>query len=435
MRPKAYLLLAVWCGAFPALAQTPPRPQVLHFENGALQPLPNQTSEVLETSEVLPVQASQAETLVPFDYRTAEIRWIDNRWQLLSGGVWLKDFGKGESDAREALRLIRDMRLTQHGTIGSPRSVMEYWLADGLAPQGSALGQRLVPIDPASLRVEKVQEQWCLRDARRLLFVFGGHEADARQAFEIIHRHGFTQVGYIGHPVPAMTYFLGGHDGLGQARLAPPATLTPRRHSHEKAEAKEKDALPQAAQLRANPLREAAHNPLILQAGHQLAPVNPLAGDRPTLGDRVAFDGRQVRLRQDGNDWKLCSGDYTVANFGPSEYEARRGINAIQFYRLNEHCRVGESRTSFSFFLANGQSPRGLMFGLTGRTFRPQTLTIRQVGGGWAICDDKQPLIALGEQVDDAKKLLEIIQQHKFDHLCHIGPGEPYGMTLLIRGR
>jgi hypothetical protein len=399
--------------------------------------------------------ASRAEHLVPFDYRTAEVRWIDNRWQLLSGGVWLKDFGKREADAREALRLIRDLRLSQRGTVGSPRPVMEYWLAEGLAPRGAAPGQRLASLDLASLRVENVEGQWCLRDAHRLFFVFGAHEDDARQALEIIQRHGFTQLGTVGHPVPAMTYFLGGQDGIGQARLAAPAPLVSRRHTHDKPQPNDAMTSPtpgpnpdahaaqvaqvaqvaQAARLRANPLQVAAHNPLVWEAGHQLATVSPLTADQPKLGDCVVFDGRQVRLRRDGNDWKLCSGDYVIANFGPSEYEAQRGLNAIHFYRLTEHCLVGAPQPVFSYFLANGQPPRGLMFGLSGRPFRPQALTIHQTTAGWAICDNDRPMIALGGRVDDAKTLLQIIQRLQFDHLCHIGPGEPFGMTLLIRGR
>src|SRR5437660_9157668 len=59
----------------------------------------------------------RGESLVSFDYRQAELRWIDQRWQLIAGGVWLRDFGRRESDARAALRTIQNLHLNQRGTV------------------------------------------------------------------------------------------------------------------------------------------------------------------------------------------------------------------------------------------------------------------------------------------------------------------------------
>ena len=53
--------------------------------------------------------------------------------------------GRHETEAREALRLLRELRLNQRGTVGSPRPVMEYWLTDGRAPQGFTQGLRPLP--------------------------------------------------------------------------------------------------------------------------------------------------------------------------------------------------------------------------------------------------------------------------------------------------
>src|SRR5260370_1417810 len=78
-----------------------------------------------------------AEQLVTFDPRQAELRWEDHNWRIMAGDVFLKDFGFQQEEAREALRVIRDLGLTQQGTVGYPRPVMEYWLAGGHAPQAS----------------------------------------------------------------------------------------------------------------------------------------------------------------------------------------------------------------------------------------------------------------------------------------------------------
>src|SRR5262249_29254188 len=113
--------------------------------------------------------------LTTFDYRLVDLQWQGERWQLVAGGVMLKDFGRRQTEAREALRIVRELRLTQHGTIGTPKPVMEYWLADGQAPRAYDPRLRLISFDPAGLRVEQVQGQWCLRDARMPLFYFGAH--------------------------------------------------------------------------------------------------------------------------------------------------------------------------------------------------------------------------------------------------------------------
>ena len=145
------------------------------------------------------------ENLTSFDYRQADIQWLDGRWQLRAGPVWLKDFGRQEADAREAMRLIRELKLTEFGSIGSPRPLLEYWLSGGQAPANALTGSRRTSFERDSLRVEQVQGQWCVRDARQALFSFGYREDEARQALAIIRKYGFDQVGYIGRPAPVMT--------------------------------------------------------------------------------------------------------------------------------------------------------------------------------------------------------------------------------------
>src|SRR5438046_2400412 len=85
--------------------------------------------------------------LTAFDTDKNGLQWADNRWQLLADGLPLKDFGRREADGRLALRLIRELKLNQHGTLGSPQPIIEYWLSDGRGPIGPSLGLRTAPID------------------------------------------------------------------------------------------------------------------------------------------------------------------------------------------------------------------------------------------------------------------------------------------------
>jgi hypothetical protein len=371
------------------------------------------------TSQAVPANGPKPEKLLSFNPYAIDVQWVDNRWQLVADGVWLKEFRR-ESDAREALRVLRRLGINQRGTIGTPLPVLEYWLSDGQVPRGTSFGLHVLPIDLASLRVEQVQGQWVIRDAYRLLFVFGSHGAEAKEALDIIRRHEFTKIGYVGQPAPELIYFLGGPGHSSVSHQKPPQRPAPEGTALANPPSNPPSAPP-------------ATNPAEVQRARQLAAIAALAADHPNLGDRVSFDPRQLRVQQDHQDWKLTYGEYTIANFGPYPELARLGLNVLQFYHCNEHCLVGQPHPVFSFFLANGQPPRGLMFGLGGVPFRPEALSIREVGGAWAICDNERPIFPFGDRLDEAKMLLQIIRQQKFNRLCRIGPENPGGMTLLIR--
>ena len=146
---------------------------------------------------------SRADRRCPVDVRRGE-----TCWQLWSGPKLIKDLGNSEAEAREVVSVIRQLRLTQRGTIGTRGPVMEYWLSDGHAPIGAIPAYRLLPLDRSTLRVEQLGGHWCLRDDRRLWFNFGIHEKDARHSLEVIQRHEFNRIGYVGQAETVMIYFL-----------------------------------------------------------------------------------------------------------------------------------------------------------------------------------------------------------------------------------
>jgi hypothetical protein len=378
-----------------------------------------------------PLNAPRKEELLTLDPTKVEIRWQNNRWQLLSGGVLIKDLGSREADAREALHLIQEMHFTQRGTVGKPQPIMEYWLSDGQPPQGTAGGMRLLPIDVNSLRVDHFQGEWIVRDNYRLYFMFGSHGEEAQEALRIIRDHGFTRVGYVGQPTPALVYFLAGPEGMSQAGMvtqpSPSSTAGGRAYTGQ---VPAQPSLYGPAPM--NPVNKpGAGN---LNPARQIGAIEPLLRDQALQADKVVFDCRQVQVRRDNQDWKLFYGPVVLANFGPNQTDARTALNVLQFYRCNEQCLVGSPKEpSFTYYLSNGQPPRGLCFGMGGVAFHPETLTIRQAGKDWAIYQGNRPLVHFGDKEDDAKQLLQAIQQNKFDHICHIGHPDVPGMTLLVR--
>jgi hypothetical protein len=355
------------------------------------------------------------EKLVVFDYRQAELRWIDQRWQLLAGGVWLKDFGRRESDARAALRTIQNLQLTQYGTVGTPQPAMEYWLSGGAAPQRLGGGGRVETLDLNTLRVAEVNGQWCLRDNRHTLFAFGPRRDDAEQALAIIHHHGFTHVGLIGPATSTMMYFMRGESGALHARADNKDDITPTNPATP-GEAKTKPAEP-------------AMNPGTMFPDKKAVP-------RPaTPPEKIMFDYRLVQLRHDQNDWKLTAGSYVFANFGSDKLTAQQALNLFNYYRPTEQVLIGRPVPTFSYFLVGGQPPRGVKFGVPSDSFFPDSIVIRQIGSQWMVCEGERPLVNFGDKQDDARQLVEAIHRYRFDHLCRVGNGPGQSVTFLARGR
>jgi hypothetical protein len=358
--------------------------------------------------------ADPAEPLVTFNPDQVEVVWTNGNWQLhqhdtVFKDTLIKDFGTHQAEAYEALRVIRGLHLTQHGTVGTPQPIMEYWLSNGQAPQAPAGGLRALPIDQASLRVEAVQGQWCVRDAHRIFFNFGLQQGEALQAFAILRKYGFTRVGYLGQPRPLMLYFLTDPGELANA-LSPAAPQPP--------------APPGGGVVQAGLLQSQ-----LLAAGiHQLAPP------RTANGERVPFDPHRVEVRRFRDDWQLTYGQHVLATFA-NHLEAREALSVIGYYGFTEQVRIGAPTASFSFFLAHGQPPHGLKPGVFTQTFVPEAVNARQLGRTWMLYEGERPLLDMGDRPDDAQELVQVIRRYHFDALCRVGAVGPQSMTFLVRSR
>jgi hypothetical protein len=396
------------------------------------------------------------EDLITFDDRMVELLWNGGHWQLWSGNDLLKDFGRRESDGRQALTLIRELRLTQRGTVGSPRTIMEYWLADGQAPTTMFPSLRSFPIDQHTLRTERVQGYWCVRDNNQVFFNFGTHQDEAERALAILKKYEFIRLGMIGQGTPTMLVFFGSSPGMtatplhappppqgrvvsvrrlqdaGQAFAdAPPNTLRP---SHLQTNGNHVRTTPSGADpaSRMNGPTGSDLTAASISFGRQLAPPSAPALDLSVLAERVPLDFRQVRIYHDHRDWKLLCGEYVIANFGPNERDARLAEMAFRTSHFTEQCLVGHPKPAFSYFLVNGKPPRELPVGAQGIAFRPENLSVRQVNGVWAICDLTRTLFVFGDRAEEAKETLKILQKYSFDSYCRLGQGEQ-GMTILAR--
>src|SRR5262249_3669332 len=176
------------------------------------------------------IKLPQPENKFTLNSNDVSLKRVSGGWQLWAGQRMVRDFGDREMDARNALRVFRDLRPTEWGSIGGAEPGVGYALVDrrppapprlcgaddptnptGIRPGGGAIsgpavtgaGANLViPIDFRSVRVEAVRGVWCLRDDYNIHFNFGPVKQDAEQALAVVQRYGFNRIGVVGAPNP-----------------------------------------------------------------------------------------------------------------------------------------------------------------------------------------------------------------------------------------
>lgn len=400
---------------------------------------------VLDTARFAqaPVIGAPAESpLIRFDGRTADVQFIDGRWHLMAGGARIKDLGVSENDAREALRLVRELGLTHYGTVGTPRPVLEYWLANGAAPRGLPPVRNITTFDRDSLRAEVSAASWCVRDNDRLLFTFGPAEEQARQALALIKRHDFNQVAYVGEPAPIMMVLLNSPESMaGQYPTAAANTLYGAQYPEPARLPSALTELPPAVGMGGSaavpPIAGANQMPTSASSIVYATMPAPIPfGSAPTVaaaqpGEGTAINWQQLQLHRAPDGWKLLAGDQVIGSFGLNDTPGRELQYLIQHYRVTEVCRVGPS---FTYFLVNGQAPRGLLHGVRSVPFRPEALVVQQLAGGWIICHGNDPLVSCGPRFEDAALALQALQRHQFDHLIRVGQ-EPSTLCFFVKDR
>jgi hypothetical protein len=65
-------------------------------------------------------------------------------------------------------------------------------------------------------------------------------------------------------------------------------------------------------------------------------------------------------------------------------------------------------------------------------TFRPESMSVRQLGTSYVLYDGTQVVMGFGDRVAEAQQALQAIQQYKFDRMATIGRGDQ-SMTLFAR--
>lgn len=143
--------------------------------------------------------------IIPFNPAKAEVKKLEGQWKVVDGDTWLVGFPEKEQ-AELALKIMRHYGMNQQAWVGKPGQLASYYLADGKAPAGPCEGEDAIAFDPAKIELKQADGTWKIVDGEHYLLDFGQNQAAGKEMMEIIAKHGFTYVCYVGRPNAGMTY-------------------------------------------------------------------------------------------------------------------------------------------------------------------------------------------------------------------------------------
>jgi hypothetical protein len=178
---------------------------------------PSQMPQIIRASIPPPISFSAAfagsSALPPtegvaIDWRDARLEHNRDDWTLLAGGRCLAHFGACEQTARLALRLLQTHGCTEFCRAGRSESVLAYFLVNGRAPRGPALGCTGQSFQPEALTVQQMAGGWMICDGGQPLFACGPHFDDAADALQTLQRHQFDHLVRLESTEPAGLLFM-----------------------------------------------------------------------------------------------------------------------------------------------------------------------------------------------------------------------------------
>jgi hypothetical protein len=393
-------------GCVAAIAQTPqpspvvptPRSSDPQLLPTTLRATPLQSPQAPPDGPPLPnpnILLPQKEAIARLDVNGLIARRTHDRWVIASGAQTFREFS-GQTDAEEFVRLLRDMKPTDWGTIGTGRTVVEYGLNNGKAQTPSFTPKTAVDIDPATLRIESVRGVWVLRDDENILLNFGKQREDAEQAYGVIHKYAFNRLGQFGPTNGGVTYLF----------------------AQESRSTKSKTANPYAG------LVQTFQEQQLARTGIEVPAANG-------VGEKITIDPRTVEIRRDKGDWQLVHGTEVLASFGPSEWSARDALKLVQEQRFTEFCRFNNEVT---FFLVNGQAPTRVPFAVQAVRFNKETLTVKTASNGkYGVYEGMGRLLFVCETEKEAKQLVAVLQHYGFDTSCQMGLSPKSSLRFLAK--
>jgi hypothetical protein len=162
-------------------------------------------SELVPQRLVLPGNVEVGDR-IPFDGRQLDLRRESGEWVLYCGHAPVGRFGFAERDARAALQVLQEFRVTELCRVGE--NGFGFFLANGRAPTGTTIGFGARPIRTDVLNVRQVGGAWAVCEGEHPLFAFGDRHDEADHVLAAIRAFHFDQFAAVGNGHLGHVYLL-----------------------------------------------------------------------------------------------------------------------------------------------------------------------------------------------------------------------------------
>lgn len=144
-----------------------------------------------------------------------------------------------------------------------------------------------IAFDPAHAAVKQAQGHWKVAAGNMWLMDFGANKAKADQALSVIRKYRLNKQCFVGRPNPSMQYYLSGNS----------------------------------------------------------APADGMAGE-----DCIAFNPRNIQVKQAQGRWKIADGNSWLLDFEGNQAEAQQAHAIINKYGFSRICYVGRPNAPMTYF-------------------------------------------------------------------------------------
>jgi hypothetical protein len=141
--------------------------------------------------------------------------------------------------------------------------------------------------------------------------------------------------------------------------------------------------------------------------------------------DCVSFNPDTTTVVNIQGSWRIVDGNHSMFDFGSNESEAKRSLEIIKHYGMNQSCFVGRPEPSFQYLLVSGHSPSGSLLDEDCVSFNLDNITVEQIQGRWKIVDGDHWMFDFGNNESEAKQSFKIIKHHGFTYSCFVGRPDP----------
>jgi len=146
--------------------------------------------------------------MVHFDWRQAAVRRHNFDWQVIADGQVLAQFGSRELEARQALRAVQTLQLTDRCQVGEAAPALTFFLSNGEPAHGLFFGAKNELCHPGELSLKRVGLRWMIWEFDRPLLALGKNQEEAQQVLQILQHYKVDHICQIGtsDPLPVTIF-------------------------------------------------------------------------------------------------------------------------------------------------------------------------------------------------------------------------------------